>query len=93
MHSTLGSTESLQMLSKYYPPELSVQFIIHCDIVTEKRGRPRAGASMRDVENRLMAQTETDCKKTPFGQAAHLGCLGGNSVSKSILTWNFHVVR
>ena len=74
------------MLSKYYPPELPVQFIIHCDTVTEKRGRPRAGVTMKDVEKCVTAGTGTDCKKISFGQAAHLGCLGGNSGSKSILT-------
>lgn len=67
MQSTSGSTRSFQMLSKYYPPELSVQFIIHCDIVTEKRGRPREGASMKDIEECVMARMGTDFKKTPFG--------------------------
>lgn len=55
------------MLSKHYPSELSVQFIIHCE--TEMRGRPRADASTKDTEECVVAWTAAGCDlygKDPF---------------------------
>lgn len=65
LHSALESTESIQMLSEHYPPEFSVQFIIHYGTVTEKRGKPRASGSIKDTDKCVTAQTGRN-SKDPF---------------------------